>query len=225
MLFVYYNQFISPQTVALTASAEVLLMVIAGGTGDAARADRRRGAGRRHEERGERLHRALEFPARRDLRRHRHLDAGRPGARHGAAVAAGLAGARAAGAASSSRGSAEPKPMTALDRQRALQGVRRPARHHRRQPQRRAGRAAADHRPERRRQDHAVQSDHRRAHAGLAARSSCSARTSPACRAAGAPHLGMARTYQIITLFAARHHRCATSRWRCSACRRCAGIR
>ncbi len=31
ILFVYYNQFISPQTLALTASAEVLLMVIAGG--------------------------------------------------------------------------------------------------------------------------------------------------------------------------------------------------
>jgi len=30
-LFVYYTQFISPQTTALTASAEVLLMVIAGG--------------------------------------------------------------------------------------------------------------------------------------------------------------------------------------------------
>ncbi len=33
MLFLYYNQFVSPQTVALTASAEVLLMVISGGTG------------------------------------------------------------------------------------------------------------------------------------------------------------------------------------------------
>ena len=32
-LFLYYNQFISPQAVALSASAEVLLMVIAGGTG------------------------------------------------------------------------------------------------------------------------------------------------------------------------------------------------
>jgi branched-chain amino acid transport system permease protein len=32
ILFVYYNQFISPQTVALTASAEVVLMVIAGGS-------------------------------------------------------------------------------------------------------------------------------------------------------------------------------------------------
>ena len=33
MLFLYYNQFVSPQVVALGASAEVLLMVIAGGTG------------------------------------------------------------------------------------------------------------------------------------------------------------------------------------------------
>ncbi|HEY1797494.1 MAG TPA: branched-chain amino acid ABC transporter permease [Stellaceae bacterium] len=32
MLFLYYNQFISPQAVALSASAEALLMVIAGGT-------------------------------------------------------------------------------------------------------------------------------------------------------------------------------------------------
>jgi branched-chain amino acid transport system permease protein len=33
VLFVYYNQFISPPTLALTSSAEVLLMVIAGGAG------------------------------------------------------------------------------------------------------------------------------------------------------------------------------------------------
>lgn len=33
LLFLYYNQFVSPQVVALSASAEVLLMVIAGGTG------------------------------------------------------------------------------------------------------------------------------------------------------------------------------------------------
>jgi branched-chain amino acid transport system permease protein len=32
LLFLYYNEFISPQAVALTASAEVLLMVISGGT-------------------------------------------------------------------------------------------------------------------------------------------------------------------------------------------------
>jgi branched-chain amino acid transport system permease protein len=31
ILFVYYTQFISPQTLSLTQSAEVLLMVIAGG--------------------------------------------------------------------------------------------------------------------------------------------------------------------------------------------------
>jgi branched-chain amino acid transport system permease protein len=33
LLFVYYNQFISPQVVALTTSAEALLMVISGGSG------------------------------------------------------------------------------------------------------------------------------------------------------------------------------------------------
>jgi branched-chain amino acid transport system permease protein len=33
ILFVYYTQFISPQTLALTSSAEVLLMVISGGAG------------------------------------------------------------------------------------------------------------------------------------------------------------------------------------------------
>lgn len=33
ILFVYYTQFISPQTLSLTASAEVLLMVISGGAG------------------------------------------------------------------------------------------------------------------------------------------------------------------------------------------------
>jgi branched-chain amino acid transport system permease protein len=33
ILFVYYTQFISPQTLSLTSSAEVLLMVISGGPG------------------------------------------------------------------------------------------------------------------------------------------------------------------------------------------------
>jgi branched-chain amino acid transport system permease protein len=33
ILFVYYNEFISPQALALTASAEVVLMVISGGAG------------------------------------------------------------------------------------------------------------------------------------------------------------------------------------------------
>jgi branched-chain amino acid transport system permease protein len=33
LLYLYYNQFVSPHTVSLTASAEALLMVISGGTG------------------------------------------------------------------------------------------------------------------------------------------------------------------------------------------------
>jgi branched-chain amino acid transport system permease protein len=33
LLYLYYNQFVSPHAVALTASAEGLLMVISGGTG------------------------------------------------------------------------------------------------------------------------------------------------------------------------------------------------
>ena len=32
LLYLYYNQFVSPQTVALSASAEGVLMVVAGGT-------------------------------------------------------------------------------------------------------------------------------------------------------------------------------------------------
>ena len=91
ILFVYYTQFISPQTLALTSSAEVLLMVISGGAGTLLGPIVGAGAGGGGQERGQRLHRALELPARRDLRRHRHPDAGRPGARHRAAVAAGLA--------------------------------------------------------------------------------------------------------------------------------------
>ena len=48
-------------------------------------------------------------------------------------------------------------------------------------------------------------------------------RTSPGAEPASA-HLGMARTYQIITLFA--HDTIIhTLRWPCSACRRCAGTR
>ena len=91
--------------------------------------------------------------------------------------------------------------MTALAVQRPLQVLRRPACHARRQPRRRAGRAAPDHRPERRRQDDAVQPHHRRAQARQRLDPRCSAATSRACRAASAPHLGIARTYQIITLF------------------------
>src|ERR1019366_1716073 len=50
-----------------------------------------RGAGGGGQDRGQRFHRALELSARRHLRRHRHPDAGRPGAGQRAAVAAGVA--------------------------------------------------------------------------------------------------------------------------------------
>src|SRR5436309_5433859 len=54
---------------------------------DPARADRRRGAGGRREERGERLHRALELRPGRDLRRDRGLHARGAGAGYGSALA------------------------------------------------------------------------------------------------------------------------------------------
>src|SRR5712664_2170002 len=66
---------------------------------------------------------------------------------------------------------------------RARQGVRRAAGDVVGGSRGGAGRAAADHRPQRRRQDDAVQPDHRRAAPGRRG------------------HLGLARTYQIITLF------------------------
>ena len=169
-----------------------------------------------------RLHRALEFPARRDLRRHRHPDAGGPGARHGAAVAR-RAGARSAAGAARSRergaDSAERESHERAHRQRALQGVRRPARHHRRQPQCRAGRAAADHRPERRRQDHAVQPDHRRADAGLRLDPPVRPGHHRACRAAAA-RISAWRAPTRSSRCSPATPSCATSRWRCSACRR-----
>ena len=74
-----------------SASAEALLMVIAGGTGTLARPDRRRGAGGDHEERRQRLYRALELCARRDLRADRRVHAGGVGAWLGATVALGVA--------------------------------------------------------------------------------------------------------------------------------------
>src|SRR5205814_546150 len=67
-----------------------------GRRGDVARADRRRHAGRHREERGERLHRALELRPRRDLRRDRRVHARRAGAGDGAALARGDGGAPAA---------------------------------------------------------------------------------------------------------------------------------
>ena len=138
---------------------------------------------------------------------HHHLHAGGAGAGLGAAVALGLAGhAQRRPQAGASRGRRGAAAMTALVVNalcKSFGGLRVTAR---RQPRGRAGRAAADHRPERRRQDHAVQPRSPARSRPTAARSCCSTATSRACRATAAPHLGMARTYQIITLFPQRHH-------------------
>ena len=103
VLYLYYNQFVSPQAVALAASAEALLMVIAGGTATLLGPIIGAGPGRDHEERRERLHRALELRPRRHLRRHRRLHAGGAGAGDRAiGPVDGLGVARDAGAAAGS---------------------------------------------------------------------------------------------------------------------------
>ena len=158
---------------------------------------------------------------------HHQLHAGRPGAGHRAAVAAGAG----AGARGTRRrppvhraGSAERAAMTALTVNESLQVVRRPARHQRRQPRRRAGRAPADHRPQRRRQDHAVQPDHRRDRA----RQRLDPPVRPDITRVAEPPARRISAWRAPTR-SSRCSRatpsCATSRWRCSACRRCAGIR
>src|SRR4029077_3514829 len=75
-------------------------------------ADRRIGAGGRREDRRERLYRALEFSARCDLCCHRYPDARRAGARQRAPLAHGLAQARAARKHASRRCGGQ--PMSAL---------------------------------------------------------------------------------------------------------------
>ena len=67
-----------------------------------------------------------------------------------------------------------------------------------------AGRAAARHRPQRRGQDHAVQPDHRRAAPRPRLQSRSSTRDITRVPSRRRFHLGMARTYQIITLFPGR---------------------
>ena len=139
LLFLYYNQFVSPQTVALTASAEVLLMVISGGTATLLGPIAGAAARRHHEERGERLYRALELRARRDLRRHRHLHARRAGAGLGPAVALGarrwrqrLAAPVATAAVPPGSGNGDGHERARA--QRPAEVVRRAARHPRGQP-------------------------------------------------------------------------------------------
>ncbi len=75
LLYLYYNQFVSPQV---------------------ARADRRRGARGDREERGECSHRAVELRPGRHLRRHRRLHARGAGPGHGATLAPSDGGAAAA---------------------------------------------------------------------------------------------------------------------------------
>src|SRR5438477_76022 len=81
--------------------------------------DRRRGTGRHHEERRERLYREVEFRARRDLCRDCHLHAGRTGARVGAllAVDEGVVAAASVSPRSGDRAGAAAKEarMTALE--------------------------------------------------------------------------------------------------------------
>ncbi len=89
LLFIYYNQFISAAGVGAHRLGRGAADGDLGRHRHAARADRRRGHRRRDEERGERLYRALEPGARRDLHRHHHLHAGRAGAGYGAALRAG----------------------------------------------------------------------------------------------------------------------------------------
>ena len=157
LLYVYYNLFISPHAISLQQSAEVLLMAILGGastlTGPIVGAviitlvknvvvD---------------LRRPLEHAARRDLRHRHHVHAVRHRARRAAIVGALAQPAKRLDGA---------RRMTpALEVTRPEQALRRPAGDAGRVAHRDAGRAAADHRAERRRQDHAVQSGHRRSHA------------------------------------------------------------
>ena len=82
------------------------------------------------------------------------------------------------------------------------EGIRRPGRHAGRLARDPAGRTAADHRPERRRQDHAVQPDQRRHAAEFGTDQVVRHRRDAAVAPYKRAHLGLSRTYQIITLFA-----------------------
>ena len=88
-----------------------------------------------------------------------------------------------------------------LELQGPVEELRRPARRARRHAQDHARRPQGHHRSERRRQDHAVQSDHRNISRRRRARCCCSAGTSPAWPSHRRTALGMARTFQITSLF------------------------
>ena len=91
ILFVYYTQFISPQTLALTSSAEVLLMVISGGAGTLLGPIFGAGLVVVVKTVVSGFIERWNFLLGADFRRHCHPDARRPGARHRAPLAAGVA--------------------------------------------------------------------------------------------------------------------------------------
>ncbi len=109
---------------------------------------------------------------------------------------------------------------------RIAQGLRRPSR--RRNDvslHRDAGRAPPDHRPQRRGQDDAVQPDHRRPRAVTRGSIRLFGREVSRMKPHQRAHCGLARTYQIITLFREGHAASTTWCSRCSACRARAGAR
>ena len=79
--------------------------------------------------------------------------------------------------------------------------LRRRARRRRRELRGRARRDVLDHRPERRRQDHAVQPDVRPLPAGAAAGCGLPARTSPASCRTQLARRGLSRTFQNLQIF------------------------
>ena len=94
--------------------------------------------------------------------------------------------------------------MTALlVHRRGQQALPRPARGRRRELSRRAGRDLRGHRPERRRQDHAVQHDRRRVRARRRARSPSPASASTGCAPDAVCRRGIGRTFQIVRPFPA----------------------
>ena len=98
----------------------------------------------------------------------------------------------------------------------ALRRRRRLRRHHAR---RAGGRAARHHRPERRRQDHADRPAHRRDRARRRPHPLRRPATSPRCRPMTRSLLGLARSFQITSLFL-RFHRARQCRARgAGACR------
>ena len=174
---VYYHSTSTRMRSRSANSAEVLLMVIAGGAGHAGRAGRRRRASCAAEELWPRPTSSAGTCCSAASSCSSSCSCRRPGA--------GLP--QLWQRFSASRQAAASRFGAGHDRRardRSEQALRRPAGHPGRLAHGDAGRAAADHRPERRRQDHAVQPDHRRPRRrrrldrlfGAGARSACAHR-------------------------------------------------